>query len=299
MSAITQIPEFFTTEFSANWEHLVQQKLSKLREFVVIDRVQGKEKKFNQMASVNMTQITARAQTTNITDTAMAQRWLRPLQYEKADLLDEWDSELLGEVSLPQSELVTNHAMAFARKCDEIILAAAVGTASTGATGTTNTVLPAGQKIAHDFVESGSAATSGLTIAKLRQAKFILDDADVDEDDPRIIAVSPRQMQDLLRTTEVTSADYNTVKALVAGQLDTFMGFKFRVVNKAFFTLASSRREVVAYVKSGLRMTDAGRRVHVDIRPDRSHSLQIRTTASIGATRMEEKKVVQISCSEA
>jgi hypothetical protein len=299
MSAITQIPEFFTTEFSSNWNFLVQQKLSKLREFVVIDRVQGKEKKYNQMASVNMTQITARAQTTNLTDTAMAQRWLRPLQYEKADLLDEWDSELLGEVSLPQSELVTNHAMAFARKCDEIILAAAVGTASTGATGTTNTVLPAGQKIAHDFVESGSAATSGLTIAKLRQAKFILDDADVDEDDPRIIAVSPRQLQDLLRTTEVTSADYNTVKALVAGQLDTFMGFKFRVVNKAFFTLASSRREVVAYVKSGLRMTDAGRRVHVDIRPDRSHSLQIRTTASIGATRMEEKKVVQISCSEA
>lgn len=299
MSAITQIPEFFTTEFSANWEHLVQQKLSKLREFVVIDRVQGKEKKYNQMAAVNMTQITARAQTTNLTDTAMAQRWLRPLQYEKADLLDEWDSELLGEVSLPQSELVTNHAMAFARKCDEVILAAAIGTASTGATGTTSTVLPAGQKIAHDFVESGTAATSGLTIAKLRQAKFILDDADVDEDDPRIIAVSPRQLQDLLRTTEVTSADYNTVKALVAGQLDTFMGFKFRVVNKAFFTLASSRREVVAYVKSGLRMTDAGRRVHVDIRADRSHSLQIRTTASIGATRMEEKKVVQISCSEA
>jgi len=299
MSAITQIPEFFTTEFSSNWNFLVQQKLSKLREFVVIDRVQGKEKKYNQMASVNMTQITARAQTTNLTDTAMAQRWLRPLQYEKADLLDEWDSELLGEVSLPQSELVTNHAMAFARKCDEIILAAAVGTASTGATGTTSTVLPSGQKIAHDFVESGSAATSGLTIAKLRQAKFILDDADVDEDDPRIIAVSPRQMQDLLRTTEVTSADYNTVKALVAGQLDTFLGFRFRVVNKAFFAFANSRRNVVAYVKSGLRMTDAGRRVHVDIRPDRSHSLQIRTTASIGATRMEEKKVVEIACSEA
>jgi hypothetical protein len=299
MSAITQIPEFFTTEFSANWNHLVQQKISKLREFVVIDRVNGKEKKYNQMASVNMTQITARAQTTNITDTAMAQRWLRPLQFEKADLLDEWDAELLGEVSLPQSELVTNHAMAFARKCDETILAAAVGTASTGATGTTSTVLPSGQKIAHDFVESGSAATSGLTIAKLRQAKFILDDADVDEDDPRIIAVSPRQMQDLLRTTEVTSADYNTVKALVAGQLDTFLGFRFRVVNKAFFAFANSRRNVVAYVKSGLRMTDAGRRVHVDIRPDRSHSLQIRTTASIGATRMEEKKVVEIACSEA
>lgn len=300
MSAITQIPEFFTTEFSANWEHLVQQKISKLREFISIDRVRGKEKKYNQMASVAMTQITVRAGTTNITDTAMAQRWLRPLQYEKADLLDEWDSELLGEVSLPQSELVTNHAMAFARKCDEIVLAAAVGTAFTGATGTTSTALPAGQKVAVDFVESGAAANSGLTIAKLRQAKFILDDADVDEDDPRIIAVSPKQMQDLLRTTEVTSADYNTVKALVAGQLDTFMGFRFRVVNKSFFAYdgATGIRKVVAYVKSGLKMTDAGRRVHVDIRPDRSHSLQIRTTASLGATRMEEAKVVEVACDE-
>lgn len=296
----TQIPEFFTTEFSSNWEHLVQSKLSKLREFVSIDRVRGKEKKYNQIASVDMTQISVRAGATNITDTAMAQRWLRPLQYEKADLLDEWDSELLGEVSLPQSDLIQAHAAAYARKCDEIILAAAVGTAYTGATGVTQTALPSGQKVAVDFVESGSAATSGLTIAKLRQAKFILDDKDVDEGDPRIIAVSAKQLQDLLRTTEVTNADYNTVKALVAGQLDTFMGFRFRVVSKSFFAYDSNTgvRKVVAYAKSGLKMTDGGRRVHVDIRPDRSHALQLRTVASIGATRMEEAKVVEIACDE-
>lgn len=296
----TQIPEFFPTEFSTNWEHLVQQKLSKLREFVGIDRVRGKEKKYNQVASVGMTQITVRAGETNVTDTAMAHRWLRPLQYEKADLLDEWDSELLGEIALPQSELVNNHAMAYARKCDEIILAAAVGTAYTGQTGTTATALPAGQKVAVDFVESGATANSGLTIAKLRQAKYILDDNNVDEEDARIIALSPKQLQDLLRTTEIQSSDYNTVKALVAGQVDTFLGFRFRVVNKSFFSYdaATGIRKIVAYAKSGLKMTDAGRRVHVDIRPDRSHALQIRTTASIGATRMEEAKVVEIACDE-
>lgn len=296
----TDIPEFFPTEFTNNWMHLVQQKVSKLREFLSIDTIRGKEKKYNQIDPVEMTQITTRAGETNVTDTTMAHRWIRPLQYEKADLLDEWDSELLGEIALPQSELVQNHAMAYARSIDKIALAAATGNASTGQTGSTNTALPSGQKIGATYVESGTATTSGLTIAKLRRAKFILDDNQVDEDDQRIIACSPAQMQDLLRTTEVTSADYNTVKALVSGQLDTFLGFRFRVVDKGFFAYdgATGIRSIVAYAKSGLRFADSGRKVHVDIRPDRSHALQLRTVASMGAVRMEEKKVVEIACDE-
>lgn len=300
MSATTQIPQFFPTEFSTNWNHLVQQKLSKLREYLSIDTIRGKEKKYNQIAPVEMTQITSRAASTNVTDTAMAHRWIRPLQYEKADLLDEWDSELLGEIALPQSELIQNHAMAYARSIDKIALAAAVGNASTGQTGSTNTALPAGQKVAVDYVETGAAANSGLTIAKLRRAKFILDDAQVDEDDQRIIVVSAAQLQDLLRTNETTSADFNTVRALVSGQLDTFMGFKFRVVDKSFFgyDAGTGIRNVVVYAKSGLKLADSGRKVHVDIRPDRSHALQLRTVASLGAVRMEEKKVVEIACDE-
>jgi hypothetical protein len=298
MSATTQIPQFFPTEFSTNWNHLVQQKLSKLREYLSIDSIRGKEKKYNQIAAVEMTQITSRAATTNVTDTAMAHRWIRPLQYEKADLLDEWDSELLGEIALPQSELIQNHAMAYARAIDKIALAAAVGNAATGATGSTNTALPSGQKVAVNYVESGTAANSGLTIAKLRRAKFILDDNQVDEDDQRIIVVSAAQLQDLLRTNETTSADFNTVRALVSGQLDTFMGFKFRVVDKSFFAVNAGVRNVVVYAKSGLKLADSGRKVHVDIRPDRSHSLQLRTVASLGAVRMEEAKVVEIACLE-
>jgi hypothetical protein len=45
-------------------------------------------------------------------------------------------------------------------------------------------------------------------------------------------------------------------------------------------------------------LADAGRKVHVDIRADKSHALQIRTVASLGATRMEEKKVVEIAADE-
>jgi hypothetical protein len=300
MSAIAQIPQYFTTEFTSNWEHLLQQKVSKLREFVSVESVRGKEKTFNQMAAVEMTRITSRSADTNIQDVALAKRWLRPYPYEHATLFDEWDAEYLGEVSLPQSETVANHAMAYMRTCDKTIIDAALGAAYTGETGVTPTALPAGQKVAVDYVETGSTANSGLTIAKLRQAAYLLNEAEVDDSDPRIIVVSAKQIQDLLRTTEVTSADFNSVKALVQGDLDTFMGFKFRRVASSLLPYNSSTgvRTCFAYVRSGLKLADAGRKVHVDIRADKSHSLQIRTVASLGASRMEEKKVVEIAADE-
>jgi hypothetical protein len=300
MSAIVQIPEYFTTEFTSNWEHLLQQKISKLREYVSVESVKGKEKTFNQMAPVEMTKITSRAADTNISDTALAKRWLRPFPYEHATLFDEWDAEYLGEVSLPQSETIQNHAMAYMRTCDKTIIDAALGTAFTGETGVTPTALPSGQEVDVDYVETGSAANSGLTVAKLRQASFILTNSEVDDSDPRILVVSAKQVQDLLRTTEVTSADFNTVRALVNGEIDTFMGFKFRRVasNLLPFNSGTDVRTCFAYVKSGVKLADAGRKVHVDVRPDKSHALQIRTVASLGGTRTQEEKVVSIACDE-
>jgi hypothetical protein len=122
----------------------------------------------------------------------------------------------------------------------------------------------------------------------------------VDDSDPRIIVVSAKQIQDLLRTTEVTSADYNTVKALVNGDIDTFLGFKFRRVSSSLlpYNASTGVRTCFAYVRSGLKLADAGRKVHVDIRADKSHALQIRTVASLGASRMEEKKVVEVAADE-
>ena len=167
----------------------------------------------------------------------------------------------------------------------------------TGTTGLTSVPLSAGQKVAVNFVESGTAANSGLTIGKLRRAKFILDSNEVDEEEERIIVVSARQLQDLLRTVEATSADYNTVRALVDGNVNTFMGFKFR--RTQLLGLTSTVRSCYAYVKSGIVLAERGLKTYMDVRTDLSHSLQIRSVASLGAVRMEEKKVVEIACDEA
>jgi len=293
---LTNIPNHFTTQFDNNWKHLVQQKNSRLKEYCTLDSIEGKEKSYNQLDATSMTQITDRSRETRITDQSMAKRWIRPLNYDCAKLVDEFDEQFLGEVVLPTSPIIQSHGAAYARTCDKIIIDALGGTAYTGTTGTTATVLPAGQKIAANYVESGAVANSGLTIAKLRAAKFLFDSNEVDEEEERILVVSAKQLQDLLRTTEVTSADYNTVRALVDGTLNTFMGFKFRRSQQ--LPLATDIRSCFAYVKSGIVLAERGLKTHMDIRTDLSHSLQIRSVASLAAVRMEEKKVVEIACDE-
>jgi hypothetical protein len=293
---LTNIPDHYTTQFDSNWKHLVQQKNSKLKEYVTLDSIEGKEKSYNQLDATSMTQITDRSGDTRISNQTMAKRWIRPLQYDCAKLVDEFDEQLLGEVVLPTSPIIQSHGAAYARTCDKVIIDALGGTAYTGTTGTTATTLPAGQKIAVGYVESGAVANSGLTIGKLRAAKFLFDSNEVDEEEERILVVSAKQLQDLLRTTEATSADYNTVRALVDGTLNTFMGFKFRRSQQ--LPLAVDIRSCFAYVKSGIVLAERGLKTHMDIRTDLSHSLQIRSVASLAAVRMEEKKVVEIACDE-
>jgi hypothetical protein len=295
---MTQIPEHYTTQFDQNWRHLVQQKNSRLREYVTLDSISGKEKSYNQLSEAAMQLITSRSGETRISDQATAKRWIRPKAYDTAKLFDEFDEQLLGEVVLPTSPVVQSHAAAYARTADQVIIEALGGSAYTGETGVTPTSLPSGQKVAVNYVETGSVANSGLTIGKLRAAKFILDANEVDEEEERIIVVSAKQLQDLLRTTEITSADYNSVKALVDGSVNTFMGFKFRKTQLLPLNSSTDVRSSYVYVKSGIVLAERGLKTHMDVRTDLSHSLQTRSVASLGATRLEEKKVVEIACDE-
>jgi hypothetical protein len=174
---------------------------------------------------------------------------------------------------------------------DDEIIEAATGTSFTGETGSTSTALPSGQIITE-------ASTDGLTIAKLREAKKILDLNSVDPSIPRHIIVSPKQIDDLLGTTSVTSSDFNTVKALVQGEVNAFMGFNFIVSNR--LSIASSKRACIAFAQDGIAL-GVGKDVmaRIDERADKGYATQVYYCASFGATRMEEEKVVKIEAHEA
>ncbi len=276
-------------QYSNNVQMLSQQKGSLLRDKVDSETVQGKNAFFEQIGSVTAQVRSSRHAPTPQLDTPHARRRVSLADYEFADLIDDQDK--VRTLIDPTSSYAQAAAFAMGRAMDDVIISAATGTSFTGVSGGTSTALPGSQAI----TESG---TDGLTIAKLREAKRTFDLASVDASIPRYIVVSPRQIDDLLGTTSVTSADFNTVRALVTGEVNTFMGFQFIVSNR--LSIASSKRLCFAYAQDGIKLA-LGKDVmsRIDERADVGYATQIYYCMSIGATRMEEEKVVSIQAHEA
>jgi|TARA_R100000030_G_scaffold34259_1_gene25640 hypothetical protein len=284
----TQITTAFVQQFSANIQMLSQQKGSLLRNAVDSESVNGEKAFFDQVGAAAAVLRTSRHADTPLVETPHSRRMVTMADYEYADLIDDQDKvRLLAD---PTSTYSQAAAAAMGRAMDDVIITAALGTATTGKDGSTSTTLPSTQKIAH-----GSA---GLTIAKLLSAKEILDSNSVDPSITRHIIVSPKQISDLLNNTTVTSSDFNTVKALATGDLNSFVGFNFIVSNR-LNTDSNSDRQVIAFASDGIKLA-IGKEpsARIDERADKSYSTQVYYCQSIGATRMEEEKVVEIACNE-
>ena len=284
----TQVTTAFVQQYSANVQMLSQQMGSRLRDAVRVENITGKNAFFDQVGKATaQKRVTRHADTPQI-DTPHARRRVSLVDYEYADLIDDQDKVRM--LIDPTSSYAMAAAAAMGRAIDDEIIAAALGTAYTGETGSTATSLPAAQQIAN-----GSA---DLSVAKLREAKKILDLSDVDPSIPRYIAVGPDQVEALLADTNVTSSDFNTVKALVQGEVNQFMGFNFIVTNR--LAKSGNIRSCFAWAEDGLALA-VGRDVNarIDERADKGYATQVYYAMSIGSTRMEEEKVVQIDCDEA
>lgn len=283
----TQITTAFVNQFSQNIQLLSQQMGSLLRNSVRQETVTGEKAFFEQIGSAVAQKRASRHASTPIMDTPHARRMVTMSDYEYADLVDDQDK--IRMLISPESTYGKAAAAAIGRAMDDEIIDALGGTAKTGVSGGTSTALPSGQKIAH-----GSA---GLTIAKLISAKKIMDQNSVDPSIERYIVVSPEQIEDLLNTTSVTSADFNSVKALVNGTVDSFMGFKFITSNR--LKDDGTSRLCYAYAREGVVMA-LGKDVtaKIDPRPDKSYSTQIYYCSTFGASRMQEEMVVEIACNE-
>ena len=135
-----------------------------------------------------------------------------------------------------------------------------------------------------------------MTKTKCINAKKLLDIDEVEPTD-RFMVHSAYQLADLLNTTEVTSADYNVVRSLVQGELNTWLGFTW--IHTELCTLTSSVRYCYAFQRKGLQLAiqkDVEGRI--DERPDKNYAWQVYMRIALGATRLEEARVVQIACYE-
>lgn len=283
-----EITTAMVEQYKSNVVLLSQQKGSRLRNSVRIEPIIGENAFFEQIGATAAQKKTTRHMDTPQIDTPHSRRKVSMDDYVWADFVDNEDK--LRTLIDPTSPYALNAVAAFGRSMDDVIIAAASGTAYTGKTGGTAVSLPAGQKIAE--------GNTGLTIAKMVAAKGLFWTNDIDENTALHMAVSSKQLQDLLNNTTVTSSDYNSIKALVKGEIDTFMGFQFHRTQRLSVDV-NDIRTCLAWAQDGICL-GLGADIHTKIteRPDKNYLTQVWCGMSVGATRMEEKKVVEIGCDE-
>lgn len=283
-----RITDAFVQQFSSNVMHLVQQRGSVLRGAVRTDAQTGRTAFVDRIGATEPVRRVARHADTPLVATPHSRRRITLVDYEWADLIDEQDKvRLLAEMEGPYS---VNASWAMGRAMDDEIVSAALRPAYAGENGGETVAFPATQKVA--------AAGKGLTVAKLRAARRVLRSNEVPEDEDLFVAVTARQLDDLLATTEVASQDFNSVKALVDGALNRFLGFAF-LHTERLGTDGDGDRRVIAWARNGLQLNMAMEpRARISERPDKSHATQVYFAMSLGATRLDEKRVVEIACDE-
>jgi len=302
MSWVNNIETHLVDTYHSNVEMAFQQKRSRLEDTVTRGTQNSEFDFWDRIGVVEANEVEGRHTDTPLNTTPFDRRRLQTRPYDWADLIDKKDK--LRMLSDPASSYVQNAVNALNRKKDRVIIDAATADAYTGKTGNTVVSFPAAQQIAADFVETGSAVASNLTIGKLRRiveifrTNEVIDDYGENESPAQITGVvTASQLTALLRSMEVTNADYNSVKALVNGTVDTFLGIKFKYTQ--LVKKSGNIRSCLFYVKKGIRFNIADE-INTDVGPrrDKRNSVQVYATADFGATRMWEEAVIECLCDE-
>ena len=282
-----QITEAFVQQYNSTVSLVSQQKQSRLEPAVRVETIRGTREAFDSIGTVEAQPRGGRHADTPQMDTPHMRRWVTSAPYNWADLVDKPDR--LRMLYDPTSPYVQNAVMAFNRAKDKIIINAAFAPAWTGEHGDIQKAFPAGNIIAH--------GDTGLTIEKLIQARGMLWRNEVDESEPLFVAVTSFQLEDMLNNTKVQSADYNTIKALVRGEINSFMGFTF--IRTEQLEKEGAARKCIVWSKPGLLLAKAEDiTTKISERGDKNYSTQVYAEMDLGAVRMEDEKVLQLQCKE-
>lgn len=309
-----EITVAFVEQYRANILLLSQQLESRLRSTCIEQTVIGRTFYGERVGATAGADIEDRHGDTPLISTPHSRRRGTMVDWDWGDLVDDLDKQKM--LIDPLSTYVRNAIGAANRRIDKHIYDALGGTAAAGQSGgdTVNnydaeecrlvdsdgTVVAAGS--------NHSAATStGLTIGKLLTCKQLLDEGDINPERQRYFVTNPYNINQMLNATEIKNADYNTVKALAMGKLDTFMGFKFIMLQNFQDEIKGHLRdseaetadeavECYAWAQDAISL-GVGKDVttRVTERADKRYSIQPYVKMSFGAVRVEGPAVVEIS----
>lgn len=294
------ITTFYVQQYARIINELVQQRDSRLRKAVTEQRYEGKAgSPVEQVGAIAMQPVTSRYQPMGRVDAPTDRRWVYPSDFDLPQLLDSFDQlRLLVD---PKSKFVQNAHFAANRQMDDLIISAMFGTAKTGETGGTSVTFPSTQVVS---VQQGAASPTGLTVAKLREALRILraNEAIPDNNVPADVycVAGSKQLDNLLAEVQVISSDFNgNQPVLREGRIERFLGIDF-IHSERLPTgtddQSGTSTKVCIWQKEGMHLglwndvtTDVAQRKDLQGLPWQAY---VYMTA--GATRLEEKRVVQV-----
>ncbi len=305
------VTDAFTQQFTGNVSYLAQQQKSRLRNTVIEDNITGEAAYLEQLAPTAARKVLARHMDSPVMNTQHLRRRVAPYDYDWGDLIDQEDKVRL--LIDPESAYARNASYAMVRSFDDEIIAAYFGTAYTGHSGSTAVTWPNGnsettpaqpggtQIAVNDWTYGNGSGNVGLTISKMISAMVALDAAEGDEEDePRHVVLAAKQKGNLLATTEATLKEFGVAKEDLAplreGKIARILGFEIRH-SERLQKNGSGQYRVPAYRRSAMGIgiaKDIWTRVAE--RPDKRFSWYCYAAMSIGATRLEEAKLVEIVC---
>lgn len=203
------------------------------------------------------------------------------VDYTAAEYTDIFDQE---KVNFEEREpIVLAIAGAIGRRDDQIILDA------WDAASTTLTVAKT------------VGANDGADGTKIRRAKRLLDDQGVPTSD-RFFVHSPQFLEQLLGNTAATSIDFNNVRLLVDGELDTWLGFKWIMIEartvEGGLPLAGNDRTNYAVHKTACGLgLNLDKKVEINYVPEKTSWL-VNGLYSAGAVAIDALGIVEIVVDE-
>lgn len=253
--------------------------------------VVGKSYNFERLGSSDLQTITTRHQPVIVLSPTHSVRRVTFTDKGGAILLDKNDEWKM--LIQPKNDYARNHAEAYRRFINDLVIDAATGTAVAvdAADATSNVSIGSGQQIANGSV--------GLTFEKVNQALRILNTNNVPQDN-RWFLVSPQGVEDLLAEAEVASRDYNEMQALKNGAMQgVFMSFNWVMTTQ--LNIASTTRTCIAYHRDALGLAmPTELEVRITQRDDlATMPWQANAICSAGAVRLQEEGVVQVDITEA
>lgn len=290
----------FTAQYSSNLELLLQQEQSILRPYVTEQGgIVGKmAAPVTQYSSVTMRQAKGRGAPLDFTQPYSIRPWIFPQTGELAERIDEFDQ--LQTIVNPKTGYVRAAAAATGRYWDDNIIANATGQRQIGVD--IGNLLPDNFSTSLFQVSStfGSSSASGLTVAKIIEARRILEHYHNNlERDPPVIIMGSQQKSDLYNQVQFTSTEFRSTAVYdQGGRLKEFMGCSFAVSER--LSVSSSVRTVLMFPKSGVILgmwkdmeTNIDQRIDLSGRP-----WQVTTRTMFGSVRSQNGKVVSIACSD-